>query len=210
MSITDRTRAFARTIEVPALTIGAADAVLGIETSNGEQASMALLVNGATVARGEGFRVAEAGRWTWLDMPEREVVETFGSFLSHAIESSDEDAREGWPVLSDEAADWTDALSLYSADEYGTCETCADPIDYCQGHGPRAVEVEERARMVCVIDAITYKWGGGEYVELHVDAEAAPFDLFNVWDYSAGAPTIARTLDAFEARCVEFAAEVDR
>ena len=210
MCTTDRTRAFARTIEVPALTIGAADAVLGIETSDGETSSMSLLVNGSTIARGEDFRVAEVGRWTWLDMPEREVVETFGSFLAHAIESSDEDAREAWPTLNDEAADWTDALSLYAEDEFGTCETCGDPIDYCQGHGARAVEVEERARMVCVIDGITYKWGGGEYVELHADAEAAPFDLFNVWDYSAGAPHIPRTLDAFEARCVEFAQEVER
>ncbi|MEJ7786175.1 MAG: hypothetical protein WKF96_15320 [Solirubrobacteraceae bacterium] len=208
MSTTDRTRAFARTIEVPALTIGAADAVLGIETSDGETASMALLVNGSTVARGEGFRVAEAGPWTWLDMPEREVVETFAAFLSHAVESSDEDAREAWPILTDEAAEWTDALSLYSADEYGTCQTCGDPIDYCQGHGAPMPEVEQSARMVCVIDGITYKWGTGEYVELHAEAEAAPFDLFNVWDYSAGAPSIPRTLDAFEARCVEYASEV--
>jgi hypothetical protein len=207
MSTPDRTRAFARTIEVPALTIGAADAVLGIETSTGETASMTLLVNGSTIAHGVGFRVAEVGRWTWLDMPEREVVETFGSFLSHAVESSDEDAREAWPTLTDEAADWTDALRLYAEDEYGTCETCGEPVDYCQGH---PVEVEERARMVCVVSGLTFKWGGGEYIEVHAEGETVPSEVVNVWGYAEGAPIIPRTLDAFETRCVEFAQEVDR
>jgi len=209
MSNAKRTGAPARTIDVPSAWIDTPPASLTIDTTDGETASMALVLDGVTLALGEGFRVAECGRWTWLDLDEREVVETFGSFLAHAVESS-EPAREGWPVLTDEAADWVDALSLYAEDEYGTCETCGDPIDYCQGHGPRAVEVEDRARMVCVIDGITYKWGGGEYVELHADAEAAPFDLFNVWDYSASAPRIARTLDAFEARCIEHAQEVER
>ena len=61
--------------------------------------------------------------------------------------------------------------------------------------------------MVCVIDGITYRWGGGEYVELHASADAAPFDLFNVWDYATGAPRVARTFNAFEAACVEHATE---
>jgi len=214
-----------RTFDVPSDRAGVADARLIIGTTNGEAATMALLVNGAAVAVGVDFGVAECGRWTWLDMPEREAVETFGAFLSHAVESSEADAREGWPTLTDEAADWLDALTLYAEDEYGTCDLCGDPIDYCQGHGPRAVEVEQSARMVCTVDGVRFEWSGGEYIEVgyvatargeyeidygHAIGAFVAQDCVNVWDHEANAPTIPRTLDAFEARCVEYAQEVER
>jgi hypothetical protein len=223
MSTTDPTRAFARLITIPALTIDMADAVLGIETLDGETATMALLVNAQPVAVGEGFRVAHAGRWTWFDMPAAEVVGTFSGFLDHAIESSDDEAREAWSTLTDDAADWTDALALYGDDEYGTCEQCWDPIDYCLGHGAEAPEVEEPARMQCTVDGLTFTWSGGEYIETgyiavergayeidygHAIGDFVSQDCVNVWDYEAGAPRIAWTLDAFEARCIEYAQEI--
>ena len=90
-----------RTIEVPS----APTASLTIDTSDGETATMALVLDGVTLALGEDFGAAEVSYWTWLDMPEADVRETFASFLADAFESSDEDAREGWPVLTDEAQD---------------------------------------------------------------------------------------------------------
>lgn len=180
------------------------NAALSIDTADGEFANMALVCDGRTLALGEGFRVAEAGRWTWLDMPEREVVDTFGAFLSHAVESSDDEARKGWPVLTDEAADWADELALFGEDPYGTCDVCGEPADYCLGgHGDR-IEVEQSARMVCVVDGLTFAWSGGAYID--VDA----IDCIGVWDYATDKPTISRTLDAFEARCVEYAREALR
>ena len=220
MSTSQRTGAPARTIDVPSDRIDTPPASLTIETSDGETASMALVVEGVTLALGEGFRVGEAGRWTWLDMPASEIVDTFGSFLSHAFESSDEDAREGWPTLTDEAEAWVDALTVY--DEYPACETCGDPIDYCLGHGAPMPEVEQSARMMCVIEGQTYVWSGGEYIEVgYIATERGDYeidyghaigafvaqDCINVWDYETSAPRIPRTLDAFEARCCEFARE---
>ena len=215
-----RTGAPARTLTVPAAYIGQSDALLTIDTSDGEAATMALVVNGEPVAVGDGFRVAEAGTSSWLDMPEREVVDTFGSFLAHAFESSEPDAREGWAILTEEASDWVDALSLYSADEYGTCDRCGEPVDYCQGgHGPT---VEQSARMSCVIGGQMYVWHGGEYIEVgYIATERGAYEIdyghavgdfvaqncINVWDHEGNAPTIARTLEAFESRCCDYAQE---
>ena len=170
-----RTGAPARTLSVPSDRAGMADAVLTIDTTDGETASMTLSVEGSPVAVGDGFKAAASGRWTWLDLDEREVVETFGAFLAHAVEST-EDAREAWPILTDEAADWVDALSLYGCDEYGTCGTCGDPIDYCQGgHGPT---VEEAARMTCVIEGQTYVRHGGEYIEVgYIATERGDYEI---------------------------------
>jgi hypothetical protein len=129
-----------RTIIVPSSYVGTPDAILSLSTVDGEQATMTLTVNGETVAVGEGFRCPAAGSWTWLDCGDAQIVGTFGSFLAHAIESSDGDARNGWPVLTDDASDWSDALTLYGDEDYPPCPICGDPIDYCQGHGERNAE----------------------------------------------------------------------
>ena len=137
-SQTTRALTLTRTIEVPSLYRGTPDASLTLPTWDAEEAVMALSVDDRDVAVGEGFGVPAAGTHDWLTCDDSYVLATFGAFLAHAIESSDDDAREGWPVLTEDAADWVDALTLYSdADEYPACPICGDPIDYCLGHGER-------------------------------------------------------------------------
>lgn len=97
---------------VPAMCMGQVDAELRVFSADGETADMALCVLGETVARGSGFNRPQIGPYTWFDVPTAELLGTFGAFLSHALESSEPDARDGWPVLTDAAADWTDALLI--------------------------------------------------------------------------------------------------
>jgi hypothetical protein len=101
-----------RTIIVPAQYMGQIDAELLIDSPDGETATIALHVAGRELARGETFRRPESGPYTWHDAPESEVCATFGAFLTHAFESREPDAREGWPILTDGASDWCDALTL--------------------------------------------------------------------------------------------------
>ena len=133
MSTAQRTGAPARTIDVPSAWIDTPAAFLTIDTSDGETATMALVVNGAPVAVGVDFG--------------------------------------------------------------------------CLGHGAPVPEVEQSARMVCTVDGVRFEWSGGAYIELTPAGCDAPTDCVNVWDYATDELTIARTLDAFEARCV---AEVER
>lgn len=124
------------TIIVPATYADQPDATLTVKPDcYGDSYTMTLAVAGRIIAQGEDFRPGAAS-----DFGDGEAaaytVETFGSFLAHAIESSDDDARNGWSVLTDDASDWVDALALYGeADDYPACPICGDPIDYCQGHG---------------------------------------------------------------------------
>jgi hypothetical protein len=57
----------------------------------------------------------------------------------------------------------------------------------------------------------TFQWHGGEYIEIGTTDEMGftALDVINVWDYRAGAPRIARTLEAFQERCDEWIS-VDR
>jgi hypothetical protein len=107
---------------------------------NYDKCDMALvdISEGSTVvAFGKGFSRPEVGPWTWLDAPRREVVGVFIGFLDHAIESSEDDAREAWTINDEIVHNYTEDLWHYGIcdDEYPACETCGDPIDYCQGHG---------------------------------------------------------------------------
>lgn len=102
-----------RTITIPAQFVGQPDAELRIVTADGEEASMSLVLGGRILALGQGFRVARVGPHTWLDMPEEQVACMFGAFLADAFESSKGD---GWPVLTDEASEWTEALAIMEYD----------------------------------------------------------------------------------------------
>ncbi len=66
------------------------------------------------------------------------------------------------------------------------------------------------------IDGVTFRWHGGEYIETgyvatergsyerdysHAVGDFVAQDCINVWDHERSAPTIERSLDAFEARC---------
>lgn len=54
-------------------------------------------------------------------------------------------------------------------------------------------------------DGRQYRWHGGAYIDVYrvadilADADAAPVDTINVWDYATDQPTIARTVTAFTA-----------
>jgi hypothetical protein len=46
---------------------------------------------------------------------------------------------------------------------------------------------------------------GGAYIDLHFDSASAPaFDVINVWDYRADAPTIPNTSAAVKAEMIEW------
>jgi hypothetical protein len=110
MASSDRITSPDRTIIVPATYMGQIDAVLALETGDGESGTMELSVAGTIVARGEGFGAAQIGP-SLLEMSDEALASMFGAFLAHALESSEPDARDGWPILADEASDWTYALA---------------------------------------------------------------------------------------------------
>lgn len=106
-----------RTIIIPAPYVGMPDAVLTLETPDGERGDMALSVASVIIARGEDFCAAQVGP-SLLEQSDSRLAALFGGFLGHALESSEPDARDGWSVLDDEqASDWTDALALFGDDE---------------------------------------------------------------------------------------------
>lgn len=110
-----------RRILIPAPYVGQSDAILAVDSTDGETAVMSLELEGAIVARGGEFRRPAFGAHTWHDAPAREVAGTFGAFLAHALESGEEGARDGWDVLTEAAEDWTDALAMleWEAEEDG-------------------------------------------------------------------------------------------
>lgn len=106
-----------RTITIPALYVGTPDAVLTLETPDGERGDMALSVDGVVIARGEDFCAPQVGL-SLLEQSDGSLAGLFGNFLAHALESSEADARDGWSVLDEEqAGDWTDALALFGDDD---------------------------------------------------------------------------------------------
>lgn len=101
-----------RIIVIPAPYMGWIDGRLSLFTDdNGETAAISLSVGLEIIARGEGFRAPAIGA-SLLEMSDERLAGMFGAFLSHALESSDPDARDGWPILRDDASDWADALTL--------------------------------------------------------------------------------------------------
>jgi hypothetical protein len=106
-------------IIIPALYMGGVDATLTVESdAYGDRYTMTLAMLGRPLARGEGFGPGVALDFATSDDDNPAnvalTVGTFGAFLAHALESSEDDAREGWSVLEDDASDWTDALTLYA------------------------------------------------------------------------------------------------
>jgi hypothetical protein len=60
-------------------------------------------------------------------------------------------------------------------------------------------------------DGIEFRWHGGEYIEIGY-SEAGEWhaqDVINVWDYETSSPYIPRTIEAFQARCDEYVADMD-
>lgn len=106
-----------RTITIPASYMGEQDATLTLDTPDGERGNMTLELDGCTIAAGEDFRAASFGP-SLLEMSDGELAGMFGGFLAHALESSEEGARAGWSILSDDAAEWTDALALMDEDSW--------------------------------------------------------------------------------------------
>jgi hypothetical protein len=107
------------TITIPAQYMGAIDATLTVEPdAYGDRFTMTLAVLDHVIARGESFSPGAACDFATSDDDDARhlghTVGTFGAFLAHALESSEDDAREGWSVLEDDASDWTDALTLYA------------------------------------------------------------------------------------------------
>lgn len=106
-----------RTITIPAFYMGRVDALLTVEPcerpfplEDREYVRMTLTVLGRVVADGAPFGTGVGGCWD--DRSDAEVAGTFGSFLAHALESREDDARDGWTVLADDADEWTDSLTL--------------------------------------------------------------------------------------------------
>lgn len=105
-----------RRITIPSLYMGQPDAELTLETPDGERGTMALVVEGVTLASAGDFNAPQIGP-SLLEQSDAQLAGMFGGFLAHALESSEPDARDGWEVLLDDASDWTDALALMEADE---------------------------------------------------------------------------------------------
>lgn len=101
-----------RSIAIPGSYYDDSHALLNLETpDNGESGTMSLEVDGCTLACGEGFRAASFGP-SLLEMSEARLAGMFGAFLAHTLESSDAEDREGWSILTDDAAAYTDTLAL--------------------------------------------------------------------------------------------------
>jgi hypothetical protein len=103
-----------RVVIVPAKYIGQSAGRLELETPDGETGTITLRVSGAPVAIGTGFRAPVCG-YSLLEMHPARLAGMFGAFLTHALESSEPNARDGWE-LADSASDWADALTLLELD----------------------------------------------------------------------------------------------
>lgn len=99
-------------LTIPAMYIGTADAQLTVEPDPyGDTYRMALIAaDGHVIAAAEGFRPG-AARDFGADLY---TAQTFGAFLSHALEDSEFGAE--WS-LADDASDWADALTLMGETE---------------------------------------------------------------------------------------------
>lgn len=101
-------------IVIPAMYVNQSDAILTVEeVFNTDHFRMTLKVGDRIVADADGFRPGAASDFGegWED----HTAQTFGAFLAHALE--DEEAREDWDVIADDADEWTDALALFGESE---------------------------------------------------------------------------------------------
>jgi hypothetical protein len=108
-------------LTIPAPYVGMPDARLTVDTDDHERYSMTLTSgDGEIIARGEGFGPGGMRDFATSDDADAEhrahTVGTFSAFLAHALESSEDGARDGWPILTDAASDWTDALAIHGED----------------------------------------------------------------------------------------------
>lgn len=104
------------TITIPATYIGVPDAELSIDSYDGDSYRMTLThADGHVIADADGFRPG-AGQDFGPHRPGM-TAGTFGAFLAHALEDSSGEARADWDTISDDASDWTDALSMMEEEE---------------------------------------------------------------------------------------------
>lgn len=56
-------------------------------------------------------------------------------------------------------------------------------------------------------DGLIFSWSGGAYIEITLEGNAIPYDVYNVWDYEWDVPTIERSMrglvDFVDAQMVE-------
>ena len=43
-------------------------------------------------------------------------------------------------------------------------------------------------------DGNVFSWWGGPYIEITLEGNATPYDVYNVWDYEKDEPTIERSM----------------
>ena len=43
-------------------------------------------------------------------------------------------------------------------------------------------------------DGLMFSWTGGAYIEIYIEGNAIPYDVFNVWDYEWDVPKIERSM----------------
>ncbi len=102
-----------RTIVVPADTVGYPDALLTItvadnQTTDRESALFSLLIDHRLVA---STTLNSAIGQDWSLRSNAEVCSTFESFLSHALDSDEPDAQDGWVLVFDGMHDAGDYVS---------------------------------------------------------------------------------------------------
>ena len=76
-----------------------------------------------------------------------------------------------------------------------------DPDSFTRDEGWRATTGHPELR------GVVFEWYGGEYVEYGL--EGHPVDVFNVYDYEKGGPSIDRTAEALAGYLAERLAEPD-
>lgn len=58
-------------------------------------------------------------------------------------------------------------------------------------------------------DGFWFSYGGGQYIDVHIDGEPVPFEVINVIDQE-GKKTIKPGRKGFEARCKKWIKELNR
>jgi uncharacterized protein (DUF427 family) len=43
-------------------------------------------------------------------------------------------------------------------------------------------------------NGLVFSWAGGAYIEIYLEGNAMPYDVYNVWDYEKDVPTIERSM----------------
>ena len=117
-AVTFPRRSPGRVVIVPGPYVDSPAGRLELETPDaGETGHLVLTAAGAIIAAGGTFRAPEYGA-SLLEQSSASLAGMFGAFLSHALESSEPDAREGWAEIRDDSAGaWADALATFDHEQ---------------------------------------------------------------------------------------------